>query len=256
MKTLRLSLAIILGFYTLSAEAQSRNGNTTVRNTSNTTTNVHSTSNVRAQSESGVRARSESRNGKVVSPNNPRINSQPRQSGNTFSSNEFSSAQNSNIIRIDRQPEAQNFSRNSVRFTRSTSERTIYYSGNTGNFDAVRHNNYNYYMDNGYFYQFQNNRYRRVAAPFGMRIHQLPQNHLNIYIGGSHYHYYHGTFYVLDYDSFYVVQPPVGAIVSVLPADYERVFINGRRYYEYFGVLYAKVNFNGRRAYQVMGYLY
>lgn len=158
-------------------------------------------------------------------------------------------------VRVENQPEAINYKRNAVRYENGNSERAIYYTGNQKNFNKVKFHKHTYYLDNGYYYRWHDNRYKRVMAPVGFMLYQLPVGYINIYVGGNQYYYYQGTYYNYYQNNYYVVQPPVGAIVYALPMDYERVFVNGQTYYEYFGVLYSKVYYYGDVAYQVIGYL-
>ncbi len=227
---------------------------------------TRSNSPVRSNSDQQIRSNNSSTNNvrsnipnPVRNTNAPTVRSEPVRTsqinngqavrGNT------SSDENSKIIRVENQPKARNFDRNSVRFENGSTRRVIYHNNNNANFNHVTYNHNQYYLDNGYYYQLYNNRYRRVMAPVGFYIHTLPIGYTNIYIGGNQYYYYNGTYYNRYNSNYYVVQPPVGAIVYALPADYEKVYINGQKYYEYFGVLYQKVYYYGDRAYQVVGYL-
>jgi len=196
-----------------------------------------------------VRNQSNTRSTRTTQSNasNPRIANSPTRRN--------SSNEKVRTVRVENLPKVRNFDRNTIRYESGSARRVIYHNNNNANFNHVTFNHNQYYLDNGYYYQYSNNRYMRVVAPVGFYLPTLPMGYTNIYIGGSQYYYYGGTYYNWHNGNYYVVQPPVGAIVYALPADYEKVYINGDRFYEYFGVLYQKVHYRGHRAYQVVGYL-
>lgn len=206
-----------------------------VRNSANNSASVRNESNT-VRNNSGQTVRNSSIDAR--SSANPRANQGVR---------------STNVEKI---PEVQNFNKSNVRYANSNPNRNQYHANNNAKFRQIRYNNYNYYMDDGYYYQYYDNRYKRVAAPFGMMVPTLPYGYSNIYISGNQYYYANGTYYSWDRANYYVIQPPVGAIVFALPPYSEKVYINGRKYYEYDGAIYARVNFQGQRAYQVIGYIY
>jgi hypothetical protein len=161
-------------------------------------------------------------------------------------------------VRVENAPKAENFERRSVRYENGNNNSTgvIYLADNRReHVHKVKYNQHDYYMDNGYYYQWYNNNYRLIPAPIGFRMSSLPYGYHNMYIGNVNYYYFNGTYYNY-YDNYYhVVQPPMGAIVYDLPMYSQKIFINGRKYYEHFGVVYKKVHYYGERVYQVVGYL-
>lgn len=182
------------------------------------------------------------------------------QNGNTSQSvrNNNTKSEEIRTVRVEQVPKAETFERRSVRYenNNNNSDGVIYLSNNRReHVHKVKYNQHDYYMDNGYYYQWYNNNYRLIPAPIGFRMSSLPYGYHNMYIGGTNYYYFNGTYYNY-YDNYYqVVQPPMGAIVYDLPMYAQRIFINGRKYYEYFGVVYKRIHYYGERVYQVVGYL-
>src|SRR5690625_8024979 len=82
----------------------------------------------------------------------------------------------------------------------------IYHPNSNARLSAVRHNNNQYYLDNGYYYQMRNNRYYRVSAPVGMMVPSLPHGYMKIFIGAQPYYHYHGTYYRWVNNHYYVVR--------------------------------------------------
>src|SRR5690606_39597525 len=161
-------------------------------------------------------------------------------------------------VKVENLPQARNFNRSDIRVENGknfSADRMIYHPNSNARLSAVRHNNSQYYLDNGYYYQMRNNRYYRVSAPVGLMVPSLPHGYMKIFIGPQTYYHYHGTYYRWANNYYYVVEPPIGAIVHALPMDYMKIYINGRVYYEYFGVVYQKIRYRGHIAYQVVGYL-
>lgn len=215
-----------------------------VRNSANnTSTNMQRNPSNSVRGNQGQSVRSNQGGNQGVS--NPRGNN-----SNTRSSEAVRST------RVDNAPQGQSFSKNNVRYARPNPDRNQYHANNNAKFRQIRYNNYNYYIDDGYYYQYFDSKYRRVAAPYGMMVPTLPYGYSNIYISGNQYYYANGTYYMWDRNNYYVTQPPVGAIVYALPPFAEKVYINGQRYYEVDGAIYARVRFQGYRAYQVIGYIY
>lgn len=238
------------------------NGNTNVRtstpristqNAQNPSVRSNTNSNQMRGNSSSVRNQPNRANAEIHS-NAPSVRT------NTQSRVRSNPSNNSAVrdVRVDNLPKAQNFNRSAVRVEdgkRFTSDRTIFHPNSNARLSAVRHNNNQYYLDNGYYYQMRNNRYYRVSAPVGMMMPSLPHGYMKMYIAGHQFYHYHGTYYRWVNNHYYVVEPPIGAIVGVLPMDYMKIYINGRVYYEYFGVVYQRIWYRGHRAYQVVGYL-
>ncbi len=112
-----------------------------------------------------------------------------------------------------------------------------------------------FYMSDGYFYQYNNNQYTVVEPPLGAALTQLPEGAESININGEQYYELNGVYYQpvtkddgstvyevvgkdgqLDTSNYSDVPPPtipeanVGEVVTELPPDTRRVKLNGETF--------------------------
>lgn len=112
-----------------------------------------------------------------------------------------------------------------------------------------------FYMSDGYFYQYNNNQYTVVEPPLGAALTQLPEGAESIVINGEQYYELNGVYYQavtkddgsvvyevvgkdgqLDTTNYNDVPPPtipeanVGEIVTDLPPDTRKVNLNGETF--------------------------
>ncbi|WP_025743792.1 DUF6515 family protein [Aquimarina pacifica] len=69
----------------------------------------------------------------------------------------------------------------------------------------VVHNNVQYYRNNGIWYVKKNRRYRRVAAPIGVRVSALPRTYKIVRVRGIKYYKSGGVYYKKNGRKYIVV---------------------------------------------------
>ena len=125
------------------------------------------------------------------------------------------------------------------------------------NYHRFRHRDYDYYENDGVYYNFNNGKYIVIAPPIGMRVRYLPFRNVRIYQGDRLFFYYNGVFYssIPNDDEYEIIEPPIGAVVNELPFDANKVEIDEQIYYEYNNTLYKKIRTEYGKAYEVVGKL-
>jgi len=137
---------------------------------------------------------------------------------------------------------------------------------------------YNYYYDEGLFYQYDNDQYTVVEPPVGAEVDKLPSKAQSIVIDGQEYYEYNGVYYqaVTKDDGKVIyevagkdgvlntggtgaagadaVVPKVGDITYDLPADCKKVKLNGQTLYvSDDGIYYQETKDNdGKKAYKIV----
>lgn len=124
-------------------------------------------------------------------------------------------------------------------------------------YHRIHHHNYEYYENEGRYYNFNNGKYILIAPPVGLRVRYLPLNYVRLVLGNKEFFYCNGVFYnpVPYNDEYEIIDPPIGAIVSDLPFDANKIEIDERIYYEYNNTIYKKIRTEYGRAYEVVGKL-
>jgi len=105
------------------------------------------------------------------------------------------------------------------------------------------HNSHKYNKHRKHHKRSQYSKYRKYDQhhhyPHGSVVFDLPNGHISISVGGSHYHYHNGHYYrKRAHNKYVVVEAPIGACIARLPRGYQKVYIDGRRYYTYDDVYY------------------
>lgn len=118
---------------------------------------------------------------------------------------------------------------------------------------VITHNNKAYHFNDGIFYSNNNNVYRFVFPPRGIRVGALPSNRFAFRHGGMRYYYYSGVYYhVISEDTFEVVDAPINTIVPDLPEEAVQVEKDGAVYYQADNVIYQEIKVNEMKRYKVV----
>ena len=99
----------------------------------------------------------------------------------------------------------------------------------------------NYYDSDGIYFKQENDKYKVVPAPLGLKVKTLPKGSQEFTVDGNHYFYYFGTYYAPRDGKYEVVEPPIGAEVDSIPDGYDKVMIDGQTYFSLNGVQYKAV---------------
>ncbi len=134
---------------------------------------------------------------------------------------------------------------------------------------------YQYFYNDGFFYQYADNEYTVVEPPIGAAIAALPPKAESIVINGTQYYEYDGVYYqpITKDDGTVMYQvagkdgelntdngaqplpPQIGDIVTSIPPNCKTVNVNGQKFYVSSDGYYFQdaTDANGNRVYKVAG---